>query len=138
MQLYIRKTGPLSDIQEEFSRYFPYLKIEFYRLPHTEKKLSPKNEKLDRYTPVSRVVKWENDKVIEFNEKMTVSQFEAMMDYEAGLFVQIARQSGRVWIETSYTDNWTLEEQNEQGKIMSSIHEASSEKQGDWEDWDNQ
>lgn len=138
MKLHIKKDGRLSDIQEEFNHYFPYLRLEFYRLPHIKKKLSPKNEKIDRFTPVILLVKLEEDKIIEFSEKITVGQFEALMNYEAGLFVQISRQSGRVWIETSYTDDWTLKEQNEQGKIMGSIHEVSSEKQANWEDWDNQ
>ncbi|MFZ9982087.1 MAG: hypothetical protein ACO3FI_08660 [Cyclobacteriaceae bacterium] len=35
-----------------------------------------------------------------------------------GLLVKIFRKSGNVWIETSLTDDWTLERQNEEGKSM--------------------
>jgi hypothetical protein len=136
MKLHIKKNGSIRDIQKEFSEYFPYLKIDFFKLPHTDKKLSPKNEKIDQATPVSRLVHWDNDKVIEISEKMTISQFEAMMDQQTGLFVQVFRNSGRVWIETSYTDDWTLERQNEEGKMMSTIN-PTSEKQPDWDEWDD-
>lgn len=134
MKLLIKKDGLISDIQKEFSILFPYLRIDFFRLPHTDKKLSPKNEKLGRFTPVNQLVKWNDDKVMEIDEGMTIGLFESVMEH-AGLFVQVLRQSGRVWIETSYTDDWTLGRQNKEGKMMSSIHDAESEKQADWDDW---
>jgi hypothetical protein len=100
-----------------------------------DKKLSPKNESLDKYTSVSEIVKWNDDKVIEINDQMTISQLESIMG-QIGLFVQVLRKSGRVWIETSYTDDWSLQKQNEEGKMLSSIHDIDSEKQVDWDDWD--
>lgn len=136
MELHIRKNELISDIQKEFSACFPYLRIDFFRFPHIEKKMSPKDEKLDRFTPVDHLVKWDDDKVIEISENMTVRQFESIMDQRCGLFVQVFRKSGRVWIETSSTDEWTLKRQNDEGEMMSSIHEASSEKPVDWDDWD--
>jgi hypothetical protein len=33
--------------------------------------------------------------------------------------VQVFRQSGRVWLETTRTDDWTLAEQNKQGEELS-------------------
>jgi hypothetical protein len=135
MKLHIRKNGLLSEIQEEFSAYFPYLRIDFYRFPHKDKKLSPKNENLDKFTPVNRLVKWNDDREVEIEEQMTIGQFEAAIEAQ-GLFVQVFRKSGRVWIETSYTDDWTLQKQNKEGEMLSSIHNIESKKQVDWDDWD--
>jgi hypothetical protein len=135
MKLNIQKDGQLVDIQNQFSEHFPYLRIDFYRFPHMDKKLSPKNESLDKYTPVSEVVKWNDDKIIEIDDQMTISQLESTME-QIGLFVQVFRKSGRVWIETSYTDDWSLQKQNEEGKMLGSIHDIDSEKQVDWDDWD--
>ena len=135
MKLNIQKNGQLVDIQRQFNEHFPYLRIDFYRFPHMDKKLSPKNESLDKYTSVSEIVKWNDDKVIEINDQMTISQLESIMG-QIGLFVQVLRKSGRVWIETSYTDDWSLQKQNEEGKMLSSIHDIDSEKQVDWDDWD--
>jgi hypothetical protein len=33
--------------------------------------------------------------------------------------VQVFRKSGKVWLETTVTDGWTLEEQNLQGEALS-------------------
>jgi len=134
MKLHIQKDGLLTDIQKQFSGHFPYLKIDFYRFPHLDQKLSPKNERLDKYTSVSQLVKWNDDKLVEIDDQMTISQFESAME-QIGLFTQVFRKSGRVWIETSYTDDWSLEKQNEEGKMLSSVHDIDSEKQIDWDDW---
>lgn len=137
MKLHLKKNGSFGDIQKEFNQYFPYLKIEFFKFPHTDKKLLPVNEKIDQDILVDQVIKWDSDQIFEFDEKMTVSQFEAMINQQTGLFVQVYRKSGRVWLQTSHTDNWTLAQQNEEGKMMSTIHEATSERQVDWDDWDD-
>jgi len=135
MKLQIKKDALLRDIQKDFNRHFPFLRIAFFKLPHTDRELSPQNEELQRFTAVSELVKWTEDKVMEIDEEMTIGQFELTMK-QIGLFVQVFRKSGRVWIETSYTDDWSLQKQNEEGKMMSSIHDAESEKQNDWDDWD--
>jgi hypothetical protein len=36
-----------------------------------------------------------------------------------GIHVQLFRKSGKVWINTSVTSSWTLEEQNKQGEVLS-------------------
>lgn len=136
MKLHIKKDGIIKDIQKQFTEFFPYLKIDLFEFPHANKKMSPRKERIDQNMRINQFVKWDGDKVIEINEKMTVSQFETIMA-QAGLFVQVSRKSGRIWIETSHTDDWTLEQQNEEGRLMSTIHDVTS-KQGDWDDWDDQ
>lgn len=138
MTLHIKTDGMIGDIQNEFNSYFPFLWIEFFRLPHSKKELSPKNDKINRFSPVNQLVKGDNARIVELNEKMTIRQFEALMAEQAGLNVQVLRKSGRVWIETSFTDDWSLEQQNEEGRVMSTIHDVSSRKQVDWDDWDEQ
>jgi hypothetical protein len=32
---------------------------------------------------------------------------------------QVYRKSGKIWLETTVTDSWTLEEQNKQGESLS-------------------
>ena len=51
--------------------------------------------------------------------KMTVKELEQQFLHLYGLFVQVFRKSGNVWLETTVTDNWTLEQQNRQGEEMS-------------------
>jgi len=42
----------------------------------------------------------------------------ALMD-RFGLAAQVFRKSGRVWLETIRTDNWTLNDQNKHGRELS-------------------
>lgn len=123
MKLHIQNSGLLNDIEKEFSGHFPYLRIDFYRFPHhKDGKLPPKGESLDKFTPVRQLVTWSGDKVVEVNHETTISQFEAAMK-QVELFIQVFRKSGRVWIGTSYTDDWSLQKQNEEGEMLSRIHD---------------
>ncbi|MFM9943870.1 MAG: hypothetical protein ACKVQB_01415, partial [Bacteroidia bacterium] len=51
--------------------------------------------------------------------EMTVNDLEQSFGNTYGLGVQVFRQSGRVWLETTVTDSWTLKEQNSQGEDLS-------------------
>ena len=50
---------------------------------------------------------------------MKVNKLEKIFLEEYGLSVQVFRKSGRVWLETTMTDDWTLAEQNRQGEELS-------------------
>ena len=50
---------------------------------------------------------------------MTVIDLEKKFREVFGLGIQVFRKSGKAWLETTLTDNWTLEEQNRQGEALS-------------------
>jgi hypothetical protein len=50
---------------------------------------------------------------------MTVTELESRFNTIYGLSVQLFRKSGRAWLETTVTDGWTLEEQNNEGEALS-------------------
>ena len=52
---------------------------------------------------------------------LTVSQLEQNFKNIYGIGIQVLRKSGNVWLETSFTDGWTLKEQNHQGEILGKI-----------------
>jgi hypothetical protein len=52
---------------------------------------------------------------------MTVSNLEQKFRDVYGLSVQVFRRSGKAWLETTFTDGWTLEEQNSQGEDLSKL-----------------
>lgn len=56
---------------------------------------------------------------ITITPNMTVNDLEQCFSDIFGLGVQVFRKSGKVWLETTVTDGWTLEEQNNQGKELS-------------------
>lgn len=55
---------------------------------------------------------------IPFTNSTTVGEFEDMFFSKFGLCIQVFRKSGNVWLETNSTDDWTLEQQNEEGRSL--------------------
>ena len=52
---------------------------------------------------------------------MTVTELERQFRELYGLHVLVFRKSGKVWLETTVTDGWTLAEQNNQGEALSAL-----------------
>jgi hypothetical protein len=50
---------------------------------------------------------------------MTVIELEKTFEEMLGLSVLVYRKSGKLWLETTMTDNWTLAQQNENGRQIS-------------------
>jgi hypothetical protein len=129
MKLHIKKNKPIWDIQKEFNGYFPYLKIIFFKWPYINKTPSF-DKKIAPHTRLNQLAEWRGKTEIEFNQKMTTSEFRTMIAQQLGLYIQMLKKSGRIWIDIPLTDDWTLEQQNDEAKIMSSIHVV--DKQVDW------
>lgn len=118
MKLHVDDKRVIEELQVEFNKVFPYLKIEFFKKPHEVGETSPKKEMLPSNTTLGkwRTVHSEGDLFL--NPSTKVEELESQFQEFFGLFVQVFRKSGAVWLETSATDSWTLAEQNEQGAFM--------------------
>ncbi|HRH02038.1 MAG TPA: hypothetical protein PLI68_03790 [Bacteroidia bacterium] len=119
MLVTINDRRKISAIQEEFNSVFPFLKLEFFSKPHkpgaaSSKKFVKNNSKT---LGECRTIHTKGHLVI--NAAMTVNDLEQRFSDIYGLAVQVFRKSGRVWLETTVTDGWTLAEQNEQGEELS-------------------
>ena len=119
MILRIDRYTRLRDIQAAFTDAFGYLRLEFFRnpvqpyLPSSKKDMrSPDEIALggDRIHTVAE---------IDINSQWKVAEVEDLFSTEAGLYVQVFRKSGNLWIETTFTDDWTLEQQNREGELLS-------------------
>jgi hypothetical protein len=119
MKLKINDERTISAVQADFNRFFPYLKIEFFKAPHQIGEGSAKNLLYDntRYLKDCRVR--HNQGEIELKDSMTVNELEEVFLHQFGLSAQVFRKSGNVWLETSATDNWTLRQQNDEGAELS-------------------
>ena len=60
-----------------------------------------------------------NNEQIIITPETTVASLEKKFNDIYGLGTQILRKSGKIWLETTITDAWTLEEQNHQGEALS-------------------
>lgn len=119
MILKLNKFAKLKEIQDDFAREFPYLKIEFFRHPHNVYEASPKNDMRYAGELALAATKKYVDAELHVEGSMTVAQLEHAFLEAAGLHAQVFRKSGTVWIETSLTDDWTLEHQNKEGELLS-------------------
>lgn len=122
LEIQIKDSRTILDIQKEFNREFPFLKIEFFDTPHSEKKPSPKSRMFTHDRKLGQCRKTHEEGALHISPEHTVSQVENELLEKFGLSAQIFRQSGKLWIETSLTDSWTLEQQNKEGFEFSEKH----------------
>lgn len=119
MHLHIAPERFISEIQKEFNDLFPFLKIEFFnnrsltRSDFTARQIIPHSRKLcDSQLGIK-----EGD--IEIDEDMKVNELEKLFKNRFNLAAQVFRKSGNLWLETTMTDNWTLLQQNNHGREIS-------------------
>jgi hypothetical protein len=119
MVLHIAPNRLISDVQKEFNEKFRFLKIVFFntksfsRSDFSASQIIPPNKKIgDGRLKVA-------DGDIKIDEEMKVSELEQLFKNRFSLAVQVFRKSGNLWLETTMTDNWTLQQQNNHGKEIS-------------------
>jgi hypothetical protein len=115
----INPTDSLKNFQETFEREYPFLKIEFFRGEHEVGGLSSERKKVDANKAFNDATTLLAPLEVNLSPEITVAEFEQSFRQLPNLSVQIYRKSGRVYLETAATDEWTLEEQNTKGKEMS-------------------
>jgi len=119
MNIIINDERKIDAVQKDFNKVFPYLRVEFFSKSHklgdtgAKKFVKPHAKKLGECRITS------NNVEIVISPEMTVNDLEQSFGNTYGLGVLIFRQSGRVWLETTVTDSWTLKEQNRQGEDLS-------------------
>jgi hypothetical protein len=106
MKFKIEAGRTFDEVQEEFNKIFPYLKITFSSAGN-----SLSNICLVGINNGSRI----NDDIV-FNSDATVAEIVNQFKELFSLQVKISRKSNSHWIETLLTDSWTLEKQNRAGK----------------------
>ena len=119
MKLIVNDNRKISVLQEEFNTVFPYLKLEFFSKPHQTGKGSAKQYLNPNSKTLGECRTVHNKGEIIIYPKTTVAELEQSFRKLYGLGIQVFRKSGKVWLETTVTDGWTLEEQNLQGEALS-------------------
>lgn len=119
MHLGIEQETRIMDIQKAFNAAYPYLKLEFFKNPSPQNKISQKLEKLSPGVAVKNITHFYNPGSIHLDDKKTVEQLVNDFWEYFGLSVLVFRRSGNLWIETSLTDSWTLDRQNKIGESFS-------------------
>jgi hypothetical protein len=118
MKLYVNIEKPVSDIQKQFNAFYPFLKLEFFR-SHSNSQSILKNDPVASNEFLKHQLSLDTIETINVDCKRTVADVENDLKKQFGATTQIFRRSGNVWIETTLTDDWTLEKQNKEGEQIS-------------------
>lgn len=101
----------LKDLEQDFNKAYPYLKLDF----------KPGNSAVIKgTTTLGDLNKNITPGYIEIKDDMTVGQLESLFADVLRLNVKILRKSGNIWMQTSITNSWTLSQQNEHAREISS------------------
>lgn len=98
---------------------FPYLKIEFFSKVHKAGGGSPKKQMKQPDKTLGECRTIHTAGKINITPTMTVAELEKNFSTVYGLSTQVFRKSGKVWLETTVTDGWTLQQQNKEGEALS-------------------
>lgn len=118
MLLHIAPHILIAEVQAEFNTAFPFLKLEFFR----NKKGRGESVAIPSSLAISECYAAVEEKEVEIDENMQVSALETIFKEHLGLNVQVFRRSGNLWLQTTITDHWTLQKQNEHGREISETH----------------
>ncbi len=130
MQLSTNPQTTLEEIQNDFSKHFPNLQLRFFLLHHPDGSNAP-NEQLPAMMKLEEVRKVHGLGTVSFDPKQTVAKLEADFRVHYGVNAQVFRRAGRNWLESTSTDSWTLEKQNEFG-AESLLNSNDSDKPSDY------
>ena len=111
----------IKGIQEEFTRTYPFLKIDFTKgkdkgrstrsMPSPDVPSSvPGEDEVVR--DVAQKLLWGE---LGLSDEMKINEVEVLLQYQFGLPAQVLRKSGNLWLETRMTQHWTLRQQNDHG-----------------------
>lgn len=112
MKIKITDTDSILHIQDTFSKKYPFLKIEFFSVKHKIHSGSRKEFIIPNNSLIKNCRTKHNEGVLNIHPYTTVAELERQFEEIFGLYIQVFRKSGDVWIETTVTDDWTLEKQN--------------------------
>src|ERR1700688_4277767 len=134
MELKIGEGSLIKNVQIEFNAVYFYLKINFFILAVHFQNIF-KIEKINYQKPVRVQERFNKSGIINIDNKRTVVQLEYDFETTFGLSIKLFRKSGNSWIETTLTENWTLEKQNEEGEFMSSPDHKQSIVAHETDEW---
>jgi hypothetical protein len=123
MKINILANMTVQDLKKQFHDFFPFLKIEFFETPHEASTGSNRASMISNTQSISGMLRNKEGGIVELDDQTTVNSFEQLIDESFGLHVQVFRKSGELYIETTKTDDWTLGQQNEEGKSSCEGHQ---------------
>ena len=122
MKLRISGETTLREINKDFQKNFPFLKLEFYKIKHKVGESSHFEKKIPAHNSLYEINSEFQTSEIDIQPFDTVETFENKFQNKLGLPIQVSRKTENLWVETAQTDHLTLERQNSMGEASSRPH----------------
>lgn len=119
MHIEINDNTTLREIQQVFSNFYPYLKIEFYSRGHKKYEASAEINEIEPNIRIGDIKAAHISGFLEMLPLSKVSQVEKELQERFGLSVQVFRKEKEGWEQTTGMDDFTLKELNELGRNSS-------------------
>ena len=113
MHIDINNTITVKEVEDVFSNYFPYLRIEFYHHPHKKYRPSEEADKVESGTRIAERQAIHKQGRVDILPSTRVTEVEKSFQEDYGLFVQILKMEGEEWEQTVAMDDFTLGQLNE-------------------------
>lgn len=110
----INKSMSVAEVNEQFRKLYPNLKLLFFESAHDQFKGSHLIEVLGDQVSIEMINSLFIDGEIELSGDMSVADLEGIFEDRFGLHVQVFRKSGDAWLETTASDHWSLGKQEKQ------------------------
>jgi hypothetical protein len=127
MKILLQSNRTVEEVRHEFSSAYPFLKISFFTKPE-----GPDSKEVDPSTELNEVSGVLKEGDISINSTDTVKEVEQKFEKQYGLPVHIFRKQKDVWMDTSITDDLTLQEQNTWGREASKPLKIKMDGQFHW------
>lgn len=116
MKLHLTSDIRIRDIQKEFKKSFPYLKLEFMRRKQDREKTNPNADVIPSNANLIRLAGVMKEGEIEIKPNQTVAELKQIFQSGFNLPVQVFRKNRSSWVETNKTDQQSLIKQNVMGR----------------------
>jgi len=128
MILHINDERLLREIQMDLNKFYPYLRIEFFKRSSATLSASAESTKISPYIKVGSVRKKHHSAALYLFPDTRVRDLEDMMQRECHLYAEIYHYTPSGWIPTDAADPATLDELNEQGRrAFHALHNVSAQ-----------
>ncbi|MFZ9387794.1 MAG: hypothetical protein ACO25B_07920 [Chitinophagaceae bacterium] len=122
MYIEINDNTTFREIQDVFSSFYPWLRLEFYQKGHKKYQSSPEREALPPGKKVSDFKKTHVSGLLEIRPPDKIATIEKELQTRFGLPVQVLRKQRNAWIQTTGMDSFTLKEANELSRNASDAY----------------
>lgn len=130
MHIEINDKTTLLEIQQVFSDFYPYLKMEFFTKSHKKYEASEETDLIDSGATIGEIKPTHVSGVLEMRPLYKIADVEKEFQLRFALSVQILIKENTSWVQTTGMDDFTLKELNEMGRNSSDEFIVSEYEEG--------